>query len=154
MRKNDTIPGLLVTIFGAVFFVVTWLEPKLTFIARTSDGVPGAGFFPYIMSGAVTLLGVALTMQGLRRKDRDPEPSTLTPSQENLKVLTWTVAGLIAFLAAWLYAGYFYLFAMLLCIYLNRLLKRSWRFTLLYSLGLCLLVYLVFTLGFSIHFEA
>ncbi|MDO4786262.1 MAG: tripartite tricarboxylate transporter TctB family protein [Fretibacterium sp.] len=150
MRNNDVISGLFATLFGAALFVATWLEPKLTFIAKTSDGVPGAGFFPYLMSGTVALLGTALTVKGLGRRDTAAAPIP----RENLRLLFGTLAGLIGFLVLWPLTGHFYPLALLLCLFLNRLLKRSWLFAVVYSLGLCLLAYLVFTLGFSVQFNA
>lgn len=154
MHKGDTIPGLLVCAFGLAFLIATLLTPNLTIQSTTSDGVPGAGFFPYLLGSAVTLLGAALFVRGLRQKGTvqyiklDPE------IQKNLKILLLTVVGLVVFLAFWQLTHLFTVGVLLFCLYLNRLFERPWKFNAIYSVVFTVFIYAVFTLGFSIQFGA
>lgn len=154
MHKGDTIPGLLVCAFGLTFLISTIMTPNLTIQSTTSDGVPGAGFFPYLLSTVVTLLGAALTVRGIRQKGSvqyiklDPE------ILKNLKVLALTVLGLVVFLAFWQLTHLFIVGVLLFCLYLNKLFERSWKFNAVYTVIFTVFIYAVFTLGFSIQFGA
>lgn len=157
--KADTIAGLICVAFGIFFLIMTATNPQLSFIATTSDGVPGGGFFPYILSVLIIIMGGALTVRGIRSEG--VKYVDLTPeNKKNLKVLLLMVAGLIVFLAAWkITAPMFGNPAFMVCvflfeIYLNKLFERSWKFTLIYSAVFTAFIYLVFNMGFSILFNA
>ena len=57
MHKGDTIPGLLTAIFGFAVALYTLSEDTMKFRAQSSDGVPGAGFFPVLLGFVVGILG-------------------------------------------------------------------------------------------------
>ena len=155
----DAIAGLLCMAFGVFFLIMTATNPQLSFIATTSDGVPGGGFFPYILSIAVIIMGGALTVRVL--KGNGKKYVEMTPERKkNLKVLLLTVAGLIVFLGVWkMTAPYFGNTAFMVCvflfeIYLNKLFERTWKFTIIYAVIFTAFIYLVFSMGFSILFNA
>ena len=56
MHKGDTIPGLITAIFGYSVAIYTLLEDTMRVNAQSSDGVPGAGFFPVLLGFAVGIL--------------------------------------------------------------------------------------------------
>lgn len=157
--KADAIAGLLCMAFGIFFFIMTAINPQLSFIATTSDGVPGGGFFPYILSVLIIIMGAALVVRGVRQGDKQYVQWTLE-NKKNLKVMLLTVAGLIVFLAAWkITAPYFGNTAFMVCvflfeIYLNKLFERTWKFALIYAVVFTAFIYLVFNMGFSILFNA
>ena len=155
----DTIAGLLCMAFGAFFLIMTAINPQLSFGTQTSDGVPGGGFFPYILSVLIIIMGGALTMRGMKNSDK--KYVDMTPEmKKNLKMMLLMVAGLVVFLAAWkITAPYFENTAFVVCvflfeIYLNKLFERSWKFALIYAVVFTAFIYLVFSMGFSILFNA
>lgn len=155
----DTIAGLLCMAFGAFFLIMTATNPQLSFGTQTSDGVPGGGFFPYILSVLIIIMGGALTVRGI--KNSDVKYVNMTPEmRKNLRIMLLTVAGLVVFLAAWkIAAPYFGNTAFMVCVflfelYLNKLFERSWKFALIYALVFTAFIYLVFCMGFSILFNA
>ena len=157
--KADMVAGALFMIFGLFFLIQTASNPQMSFIATTSDGVPGGGFFPYILSILIIIMGDALVVRGARNEGKKYVELT-EENKKNLRILLMTVAGLIVFLAVWkMTAGTFGNTAFLICvclfeIYLNKIFERTWKFTLIYSAGFTLFVYLVFSLGFKIIFNA
>lgn len=157
--KADAVAGLLCVAFGLFFLIMTATNPQLSFIATTSDGVPGGGFFPYILSILIVILGAALVIRGLRQEEKKYVEWT-PENRKNLKIMLLTVAGLIVFLAAWkITAPYFENTAFMVCvflfeIYLNKLFERTWKFALIYAVIFTLFIYLVFNMGFSILFNA
>ena len=155
----DAVAGLLCMAFGAFFFIMTAINPQLGFGSNTSDGVPGGGFFPYILSVLIVIMGGALVVLGV--KNSDVKYVDMTPEmRKNLKIMLLTVAGLVVFLAAWkITAPYFGNTAFMTCvflfeIYLNKLFERSWKFALIYAVIFTAFIYLVFSMGFSILFNA
>lgn len=66
MQRADVVAGVAVAALGA-FALVTALN--LAFLS--TNGVPGPGFFPTLLSGLLLLLGVLLGATSLRRR---PEP--------------------------------------------------------------------------------
>ena len=68
MHKGDTIPGLLTAVFGFAVAFYTLSEDTMKFRAQSSDGVPGAGFFPVLLGFVVGILGVALMVRGLTQR--------------------------------------------------------------------------------------
>ena len=156
--KADSIAGLFCMAFGLFFLINTITNPQMSFIATTSDGVPGGGFFPYILSVLIIILGGALVVRGT--KTEGPKIEMNEEKRKNLRVMLLTVAGLIVFLAVWNFtADYFGNTAFLACvflfeIYLNKLFERTWKFALIYAVIFTAFIYLVFNMGFSIQFTA
>ena len=60
MHKGDTIPGLITAVFGYSVAIYVLLEDTMRWNAQSSDGVPGAGFFPVLLGFAVGILGTIL----------------------------------------------------------------------------------------------
>lgn len=155
----DALAGIIVAAVGAFFFIMTLTNPQMSFVSTTSDGVPGGGFFPYILSAILFILGVALTGRSLMN-----EPVKYVEMNEenrkNLKVMLLTIAGFVVFLIAWkVTAPYFGNPAFIVCVFLlelflNRLFERTWKYTVIYSTVFTLFIYLVFNVGFSILFNA
>lgn len=155
----DAVAGLIVAAVGAFFFVMTLTNPQMSFVSKTSDGVPGGGFFPYILSVLLVVLGLALTGRSLKNEPVKYVEMT-EENRKNLKTMLLTIAGFIVFLAAWkITAPYFGNPAFMVCvflfeIFLNKLFERTWKFTLIYASVFTVFIYLVFNVAFSILFNA
>ncbi len=154
MHKGDTIPGVITMLFGLLFVAATAANPKLTAISQTSDGVPGAGFFPYLLGFGVMILGALLVIRGLRQKGQVQYINLEEETKQNLKILALSVLGIVVFLAFWKLTGQFIIGMLILCLYLNRLFQRSWKFNIIYSAVFTAFIYFTFFVGFSIQFVA
>ena len=150
--KGDTVPGILVILMGVFFLIMTMITPNLSFGSTTSDGVPGAGFFPYIFSVLLTIMGVALLIRGLRQNGTVQYLHLDAERKRNLKSLLLAVAGLIVFLIFWQITDLFFVGVFLFSIYLNLVFQRTKKFTLIYAVVFSAFIYVVFSLAFSIQF--
>ena len=155
----DALAGIIVAVIGAFFFIMTATNSQMSFISTTSDGVPGGGFFPYILSAILFVLGLALVGRSVKNEPVKYVEMT-EENRKNLKTMLLTVAGFVVFLIVWkITAPYLGNIAFMACVFLlelflNRLLERSWKFTLIYAVVFTLFIYLVFCVGFSIMFNA
>lgn len=153
MHKGDTVPGLLVALFGFSVAGYTFMDTSMTFSAQSSDGVPGAGFFPILLGMAVGILGVLLLIRGVRANgsvqyfNLDPEVVG------NLKRLGLSVLGVVVFFILWRVSRQFIICVPILCLYLNFLYGRKWKFNILYCVIFTVFLYLAFVVGFKIQFN-
>lgn len=151
-HKGDTVPGILTVLVGIFFFIQTMITPNLSFGSTTSDGVPGAGFFPYLLSGALIIAGLALTVRGIKQKGKIQYLELSDEIKKNLKVLLLTFIGLVVFLAFWRLTNLFFAAVFLFCIYLNIIFERTKKFTAVYAVVFTAFIYIVFSVAFSIQF--
>ena len=153
MHKGDTIPGLITALFGFSVAAYTLLEDTMKVQAQSSDGVPGAGFFPVLLGTIVGVLGLALMFRGLRQKGSvqyfklDPE------IRSNLKRLVLTIAGIVVFFILWQTTKQFILCVPLLCFFLNWIFGRSLKYNILYTVIFTVFLYLAFVVGFKVQFN-
>lgn len=153
MHKGDTIPGLIAAIFGFSVAIYTLVEDTMRWNAQSSDGVPGAGFFPVLLGLVVGILGVALTVRGLCQKGSvqyfklDPE------IKKNMKTLALTVVGTVVFFILWQTTKQFIICVPFLCFFLNFVFGRSLKYNLIYTVIFTAFLYLSFVVGFSVQFN-
>ncbi len=152
MHKGDTVPGLTTVVFGLLFAIATLTGHNLNIGSTTSDGVPGAGFFPILLASVIVLLGVILLIKGIRQKGGVQYIRLNAETKKNMRILALTVAGLVVFFIFWQLTHLFIIGILLLNIYFNRIFERTWKFTLIYSASFAAFIYVVFSLGFSIQF--
>lgn len=151
--KGDTIPGLIILLFGLSVAVYTLVEDSMRVNAQTSDGVPGAGFFPVLLGFVLAVLGGALFVRGLMQKGSvqyfqvDPE------IRRNLRRLVLAVAGIVVFFILWQLTRQFVPCMAVLCFYLNFIFGRSVKYNIIYTAVLTAFIYLAFVVGFSIQFN-
>ncbi|BDF35227.1 hypothetical protein CE91St62_32890 [Lachnospiraceae bacterium] len=150
--KGDTVPGMITIFIGIFFLVKTLATDTLSFVATTSDGVPGAGFFPCILSGALICSGIILMIRGLRQNGEKQYVALDAEMRGNIKILLLTVAGLAVFLAFWYLTDLFIVGVLLFAVFLNKLYERKWKYTIMYAVVFTVFIYLVFMVAFSIGF--
>lgn len=150
--KGDTVPGMITILIGIFFLVKTLATDNLSFVATTSDGVPGAGFFPCILSGALIFSGIILMIRGLRQNGEKQYVALDAEMRGNIKILLLTVAGLAVFLAFWYLTDLFIVGVLLFAVFLNKLYERKWKYTIIYAVIFTVFIYLVFMTAFSIEF--
>lgn len=151
--RGDTIPGLLLMLFGVVVIILTIRAPQMTFVSVTTDDAPGAGFFPYLTSGLIVLFGFLLMLRGIRQNgsvsyfERTPEV------QSNIRMLLKIAAGIILLLTAWKLTKNLIPCIFVYSLYANFVLRRSIKFNLIFSAVLTVFIYLLFCKGFSVQFQ-
>lgn len=152
--RGDTIPGLVIMLFGFTVAIYTLVEDTMRFRAQTSDGVPGAGFFPVILGFLLGALGLLLMIRGLRAKG-EVEFFKIEDDEirGNVKMLIKTVVCILVFFILWQLTKQFILCALLFVGGLNFIFERSWKFNLIYTVVFVAFIYVAFVVGFSIQFN-
>ena len=153
LLRGDTIPGLLTMALGFGTVAYTFAAPTLTFGAKTSDGVPGAGFFPIILGFVVGALGIVLFVRGLRQRGAVRYIQIDAEIKRNLVSVALTVAGIAVFLVLWQLTHKFVPCLAVLSLYLNVVFRRSWRFNVIFTVVLTAFIYFAFAKGFHVQFD-
>lgn len=154
MPKGDLIPGLVSTAAGAVVLVYTLTEKNMTILASQATGhVPGPGFFPVICSSLLLLFGILLTIKGVLQKGKVSYFQITPEIKENIKIALSAFALLVLMLIAWKVTDQFIVCLFVYSITMNKLFKRSWLFSIVFSVLLVGLVYFMFIKGFNVTFK-
>lgn len=172
--KPDLIGGLVVVLVGVFFAGYALLDSNLTYSARTSDGVPGAGFFPILFGFLMALSGLLLVVRslGLRAKESDEETGPVeeelseddapvieqkagSPEEQRLnnRILLLTVLTVLAFLLFWKLTGWFYPALIVTTVILGRIFEKTWVFSVLFAVVFAAFIYASFGMAFSIRFS-
>lgn len=153
MHKGDTIPGLITAVFGYSVAIYVLLEDTMRWNAQSSDGVPGAGFFPVLLGFAVGILGTILFIRGLLQKGSvqyfqvDPE------IKFNLKRLGLAALSMIVFFILWRTTHQFIVCVALVCFALNAVFGRKLKYNIIYTVVFTAFIYAAFVVGFSVQFN-
>lgn len=153
MHKGDTIPGLITALFGFSVAIYTLTEDTMRFNAQSSDGVPGAGFFPVLLGFVVGVLGVALTIKGLRQHGTVQHFQLDPEIKRNLKTLALTVLSIVVFFVLWRTTRQFIVCVAALCFALNNIFGRNLKYNIIYSAVFTVFLYLAFVVGFKVQFN-
>lgn len=148
MYKGDTVPGLLVVGFGIMFLIP---GTQLGIASTTSDNVPGAGFFPVIISVAVILFGLALFVKGLKDNGKLVYFQMDEEQKANVRPFFLTILGIAAFFVIWKFVR-FEVAALAFSLFLNWVYHRSWKFNVAFTVIFVGLIYCIFSLGLKIEF--
>ncbi len=146
--KGDPLMGLLIVIFGLVFFIPSL---KLGVIAPGDIGGPGAGFFPAICSSFVMFFGAWVIFDGLKGKNTkyfEDDPELV----KNIKLLFLLAAIFVSCLIIWVYVNFFLAMA-LLSLSFNFIFGRKALFNILFTIVIVALLYFVFEQLLYIQFE-
>lgn len=153
MHKGDTIPGLITALFGFSVVSYTLLEDTMKVKAQSSDGVPGAGFFPVLLGLVVGVLGLCLMFRGLKQKGSVQYMKLDPELRQNVKILLLAVAGLVIFFVLWQTTKQFILCVPILCFFLNLIFGRNLKYNVIYTAIFTAFLYLAFVVGFKVQFN-
>ncbi|MEM5780371.1 MAG: tripartite tricarboxylate transporter TctB family protein [Lawsonibacter sp.] len=153
MHKGDTIPGLITAIFGYSVAIYTLVENTMRFNAQSSDGVPGAGFFPVLLGFLVGILGTVLTVRGIREKGTVRYFQVDAEVKHNLKVLGLAALSMVLFFILWQTTKQFIVCMAAVCFALNLVFGRKLIYNLIYTAVFTAFIYGAFILGFSVQFN-
>ena len=122
-------------------------------IARRRGSVPGPGFFPIICGVLMIMFGGVLVLKSLLQKESVDYFKMTDEIRSNTKIAFLVFSGLIVFMILWKLTNLFIPLVFVLAVYLNLLFKRSWIFTLIFSIILTAFIYFLFVRGFSVTFK-
>lgn len=154
IKKSDTIPGICSAFVGILTLLYVFLNPKMVVLGKSSDGGLGPGFFPFICGSGLLILGILLTVRGIRQHGTVDYFEMTAEKKENLKSagLLILLCGLM--LIAWKLSEVFFVCLPIYSFAVNKLLKRSTRFSIIFTVVVTAFVYLLFQVCFNILFRA
>lgn len=155
---GELIAGGIVAALGAFTLIYTIVNPKLTFSPPLSDGAPGAGFFPIILSVLLIILGLILVIRNaliIKKNKESAEPALEEKkiNKANMKTSLLLLASIIVFLILWKITGIFYVWMFILVGGISKIYKRNWKQTIIIAACVTAVLYLMFSVGFSIQFR-
>ncbi len=153
MHKGDTIPGLLIALFGFAVTAYTLMDDTMLVQAQSSDGVPGAGFFPVLLGSVVGILGVVLMARGLTQKGSVQYFKLDAEISKNLKTLILAAIGIVVFFVVWQLTKQFIFCVPVLCFFLNWIFGRDLKFNIIYTVVFTVFLYAAFVVGFKVQFN-
>ena len=136
---------------AAAVFIVGAL--RLGVGSSTSDGVPGAGFFPFVLALIILVLG--LVQATLFFRDRGEKKTSFAlplDRRANAARIAATVGAMLGLFALWKLVR-FEAAAPAFCLFLNWVYGRGWLFNLIFSALMTLLIHLLFTRLLYIQFD-
>lgn len=150
MHKSDLAAG---GVFAAVAIVFLIGAVQLGIPSPTSDGVPGAGFFPFILSSLLIVLCGVMAYQYLTHKGEKHESFRREAEQKgNMTPFILTLAAMLVMFVIWHLVN-FELGCLVFCLAANIIYKRSWKFTIAFSIIFTAALHLVFIRMLMLSFE-
>ena len=153
IKKGDTIPGIFSILMGVLTLGYIYTHEKMVITSAGTYGGIGPGFFPFVCAVALIICGVILVLRGIKQNGT-VDYFQLTPERkQNLKQVGLLAGLIFLMLLAWTVSKMFFLCLPIYVFAVNKLLKRSWLFTILFTVGMSLFIYGLFRVGFSIRFK-
>ncbi|MDR1520654.1 MAG: tripartite tricarboxylate transporter TctB family protein [Planctomycetota bacterium] len=150
MHKSDAwsagafIAAALVFIIGAL---------RLGVSSPTSDGVPGAGFFPFAAGAVIVILSSAQVVMTLRHKGEGKDSFRMEAEQRgNLAKLFATILAMLGLFVIWKLVA-FEAAALAFSLFVNWVYGRGWLFNLVFSAVMVGLIHIMFVRVLFIQFE-
>ena len=151
MRHKSDIVSTGAFMAVAVLFVAGAL--RLGVGSATSDGVPGAGFFPFVLAPIILVLGLAQITLFFRDRGEKKASFALPPDcRANAARIAATIGAMLGLFALWKLIC-FEAAAPAFCLFLNWVYGRGWLFNLIFSVLMTLLIHLLFTRLLYIQFN-
>ncbi|MDN5334032.1 tripartite tricarboxylate transporter TctB family protein [Sphaerochaeta halotolerans] len=133
-------------VFGIVSFILStvFLILAQRFSSATTDGVPGAGFFPSIVCVLIMFISVLLIIQGYKKKQHYFKPAVgIKELSRNTRDLIITCLALIGFFLLWKYVHFLVGITLFLLI-LNAVYRQKILTNIIYTLVCASAIYFVF----------
>ena len=154
LTKGDAIPGIFSVIIGVFGLVLILTNQKMTILGNSLTGVLGPGFFPFLASLCLVLLGIALISRGIRQNGGIDYLNLTPETKKNFLTIGLITGSCLLLLIIWkLTKNYFIISLFIYSIVLNLLLKRSKVFTIIFAVVLTGFIYALFVMAFGINFR-
>jgi len=154
IKKGDTIPGICSLGIGALTLLYIFLNSKMSIIGKASDGGLGPGFFPFLCGTGLVVLGALLTLRGIRQNGTVDYFEMTAEKKQNLKISGLLILLCSILLAAWKISQAFLVCLPVYSFVVNKLFKRSTRFSIIFTIVVTAFIYFLFQVCFSITFRA
>jgi len=149
MQKSNLYSSAIFILLG-LFFINPSLKLGLT--SPITEGVPGAGFFPFVMAIGIIILGLFISIETIITMKKGLIAKEATKlNQDNFKNTLVIILTLVIYLLMWRLTNY-YISTLIVSLFLNWYFKRTIIFNLVFSIGFTSVVYFVFNLGLKIQF--
>ena len=149
MVKKNIVSSLIILIIAAIVLPASL---SLGFNSKTADGVPGAGFFPTLISIAIIFIGLFTLLKSfLKLKQDDESEMKKSINKKNLFNTLGMLGFIVIYVGLWKFVG-FYIATFISSLLMNLFLKRTAKFSLIFSAIFVALLYVVFTVGLRIQF--
>jgi putative tricarboxylic transport membrane protein len=140
MKKRDRVSSIFCIGVGVTFFIASWQTGLIT------QGIPGAGFFPFLCGGI--LIGLSLIVLfssfGPENKAESGGEEKFFPEKGGVKRLTYTMTALVAYGICLPYGG-FILTTFVFMLFMLRIIEpQRWSRVFLISLSTAVLAYFLF----------
>jgi hypothetical protein len=151
--RGDTIPGLVFVLLGGLSLAYVFTQPKLIIFGESATGRLGPGFFPLLCAALLILFGIALVIRGISQNGKVDFFQMTPEKKKNFKTMALLIGSCALFIAAWKLTNQFIVCLFVYSIVVNLLLKRSWKYTIIFAVVITGFVYAMFCLGFSLTFR-
>ena len=152
LKKGDTIPGIASVVIGVLTLIYIFVNSKMVVFGGTDGSGVGPGLFPFVSAVALIIFGIVLTLRGVQQNGTVDYFKLTDEKKKNLKNVGLVIASILIFLIAWKISEQFFIFLPIYIFVINKLFKRSTKFSLIFTIGMTAFVYGLFVIGFSIRF--
>ena len=153
VKKGDTIPGIFSLAIGLFALIYNFSYPKMAIWGEAVKGGVGPGFFPFICGVALVVFGILLIFRGIRQKDCVDYFQMTPERKQNLKTVGLLVLFVFLMLAGWKISEAFFLCLPVYCFLVNKLLKQSTKFSILFTFIMTVFIFALFKMAFTIRFK-
>ncbi len=141
----DSVVGISILIIAFGF-----IAKSLQFDGVAKDGIPGAGYFPIFAASFMAIFAILLIIDGIKKQNIYFKIED--EKKKNLLQMVEVYGALIAFFILWNFIP-FVLAALFLEIALCKILKCSWKFTIIFSIAVVVFLYLIFNTAFKVKLD-
>ncbi len=147
------IPGIFSLLVGVLILVYIALKPKMAVGGEMVNGGIGPGAFPAICGVALIICGILLFVRGIKQNGI-VDYFALTPERkENLKIAGLLVLMCALMMAVWKISRMFLICLPVYAFAVNKLLKRTTKFSIIFTIVITAFVYVLFGLCFNVSFR-
>ncbi len=118
-----------------------FMIPAFKFPGGTTDGTPGPGYFPILVSCVILLLCAVLFFQYLKDNKKYFQQNEV--QKKNLSKLLITAGAIILYTVLFMFIPFIPL-TIVFMVFLNWLFGRTWRFNIIFSVIFTGAIYYVF----------
>lgn len=152
IKKGDTIPGIFSLVLGLATLIYNLMNPKMAIFGGTDGAGVGPGFFPFICAVALIICGVLMIIRGIKQNGTVDYFQMTEEKKKNLMTVGLLAVFILIYLVAWKISKMFFVILPIYTFAVNKLFKRSTKFSLIFAVGMTIFVYGLFGMGFHIRF--
>ena len=152
LKKGDTIPGIASVVIGVLTLIYIFVNSKMVVFGGTDGSGVGPGLFPFVSALALIIFGIVLTLRGVKQNGTVDYFKLTDEKKKNLKNVGLVIASILIFLIAWKISAQFFIILPIYIFVINKLFKRSTKFSIIFTIGMTAFIYGLFVIGFSIRF--